>query len=223
MKANNAAPATQPTVLVLPLSSVFSSFSEQKCLNKKNWNEYWAVFTSCFSPLRTCAVTCAVTHSCRLTRKSPKFAALHPLPAALLAVHFFVLRQQEWLMIADDLGFLSLHGEPIWEGWSLSSLEFVQLVLLNVFETWFINMVLPTKAKICVHEVEWGARRKGKPDTKMLQKYYRKSSNRLGKLLSAIVIEILVSIFIRLTILLFIQKRKRDFLLSVFFLPIINY
>lgn len=150
MKANNAAPATQPTVLVLPLSSVFSSFSEQKCLNKKNWNEYWAVFTSCFSPLRTCAVTCAVTHSCRLTRKSPKFAALHPLPAALLTVHFFVLRQQEWLMIADDLGFLSLHGEPIWEGWSLSSLEFVQLVLLNVFETWFINMVLPTKAKIYV-------------------------------------------------------------------------
>lgn len=58
---------------------------------------------------------------------------------------------------------------------------------------------------------------------KMLQKYYRKSSNRLGKLLSAIVIEILVSIFIRLTILLFIQKRKRDFLLSVFFFPIINY
>lgn len=150
MKANNAAPATQPTVLVLPLSSAFSSFSEQKCLNKKNWNENWAVFTSCFSPLRTCAVTCAVTHSCRLIRKSPKFAALHPLPAALLAVHFFVLRQQEWLMIGDDLGFLRLHGEPIWEGWSLPSLEFVQLVLLNVFETWFINMVLPTKAKIYV-------------------------------------------------------------------------
>lgn len=32
----------------------------------------------------------------------------------------------------------------------MSSLEFVQLVLLNVFETWFINMVLPTKAKIYV-------------------------------------------------------------------------